>query len=105
MAQRVAIAMALARGSRFLFADEPTTGLDPTVAAQVADRVQGLAREGLGLLFITHDLRLAERIADQLLIIDGGEIVDRLSPRALGLARSPAAGRLRAAAARLEAGR
>ena len=63
MAQRVAIALALARGSRFLVADEPTTGLDAAVQRQLVHTFRRLADEGLGVLIVTHDLRwLARRL-------------------------------------------
>ena len=94
MAQRVGIALALARNSRFLLADEPTTGLDPTVQQVVVEGLAALARGGVGVLFITHDLRLAARFAHQLLILDEGRVVERLVPTALGQAASPAGRRL-----------
>ena len=94
MAQRVGIALTLARNSRFLLADEPTTGLDPTVQQVVVEGLAALARSGVGVLFITHDLRLAARFADSLLILDEGRVVERLEPRSLGAAQSPAGRRL-----------
>ncbi len=88
MAQRVAIAMALARGSRFLVADEPTTGLDPTVQAGLLARLRGLADAGLGLLLITHDLRALVDLADETVLIDQGRPVETLSAAALSASAS-----------------
>jgi len=79
MAQRVAIAQALARGSRFLLADEPTTGLDPTVQRGILDEIRVHAAEGIGVLFITHDLRILPGFADEVLVMEEGRVVERLS--------------------------
>jgi peptide/nickel transport system ATP-binding protein len=76
MAQRAAIAAAIARSARFLVADEPTTGLDPTVQREVLDELRRLADEGLGILFITHDLRILAGFADRVLVMDGGRVVE-----------------------------
>lgn len=86
MAQRASIALSIARGSRFLVADEPTTGLDPTVQEAILGEVLRLRDDGVGVLFITHDLRLVPRIADRLLVMHEGRIVeDRadVSPEAM----------------------
>ncbi|MCB9778156.1 MAG: ABC transporter ATP-binding protein [Alphaproteobacteria bacterium] len=90
-AQRATVALALARGSRFLLADEPTTGLDPTVQVGVLDRLRELADEGHGVLLISHDLRQVQRVADRILVMHGGRLVEELRPGELLAARSPAA--------------
>ena len=75
--QRVMIAMALANKPDILIADEPTTALDVTIQAQILDLLAELKREeGMGLLFITHDLNVVQRIADKVCVMKDGEIVE-----------------------------
>lgn len=104
MAQRACIALALARGSRFLLADEPTTGLDPTVQAGILDQLGQLATQGCGVLLITHDLRIVPRLADQVYVMDSGRFVDLLPATDLAQATSPAAQALVAATRRIAGG-
>lgn len=75
--QRLMIAMALALKPDVLIADEPTTALDVTVQAQILALLQGLQREtGMGLLIITHDLGVVSEIADRVVVMNDGEIVE-----------------------------
>ena len=76
--QRVMIAMALANKPDVLIADEPTTALDVTIQAQILDLLKDLKNsEGMGLLFITHDLGIVRRIADRVCVMQHGEIVEQ----------------------------
>jgi microcin C transport system ATP-binding protein len=75
--QRVMIAMALANTPDILIADEPTTALDVTIQAQILDLLKDLKdAEGMGLLFITHDLAIVRRIADRVFVMQQGEVVE-----------------------------
>jgi ABC-type glutathione transport system ATPase component len=107
MSQRVMIALALARGSRFLLADEPTSALDPTIAAEVLDALRGLVTSGIGILLVTHDLRVLPGLADELLVMDRGRIVEKAHPDALlrGQLTDPASARLLEATRRVAGGR
>ncbi len=75
--QRVMIAMALVNNPRLLIADEPTTALDVTIQAQILDLLRELReRHNLAVLFISHDLGVISRIADQVAVMYKGEIVE-----------------------------
>lgn len=78
--QRVAIARALAPSPRVLLCDEPTSALDPELAEEVVDVLSQLAREGTTMMMATHDLRLASRVADMVVFLDGGLIVESGPP-------------------------
>ncbi len=105
MAQRASIALALARGSRFLLADEPTTGLDPTVQEAILQELLALRdQEGVGLLFITHDLRIVPRLADRLYVMHAGSLVEDLPGDQLDQLTSQPARALWQATARIAGG-
>jgi len=75
--QRVMIAMALANGPDILIADEPTTALDVTIQAQILTLLADIQKEqGMGMLFITHNLGIVRRIADRVAVMKDGEIVE-----------------------------
>jgi microcin C transport system ATP-binding protein len=75
--QRVMIAMALANRPDLFIADEPTTALDVTVQAQILTLLKGLqARYGMAMLFITHDLGIVRRLADDVAVMQKGRIVE-----------------------------
>jgi oligopeptide/dipeptide ABC transporter ATP-binding protein len=84
MRQRVCIAMALAGGPRVLIADEPTTALDVTVQAEIVNLVQQLQRDsGLTVIWVTHDLALLARIADRVIVMYGGRVMEDAGARDL----------------------
>ena len=103
MAQRVVIAQALARGSRFLLADEPTSGLDPEIAARILALLRGLADAGVGVLWVTHDMRLLTQ-ADRVVVMAKGKVVERLKPTELQDAKASATRELLTATARIAGG-
>lgn len=74
--QRVAIARALAMSPRVLLCDEPTSALDPELALEVVDVLSRLADEGTTMVIATHDLRLASRIARNVVFLEGGLVVE-----------------------------
>ncbi|WP_105382783.1 amino acid ABC transporter ATP-binding protein [Neorhizobium alkalisoli] len=74
--QRVAIARALAPSPRVLLCDEPTSALDPELAAEVVEVLAKLAREGTTMVMATHDLRLASKIARDVVFLEAGRIVE-----------------------------
>ncbi len=88
MAQRVAIAQVLARGSAFLVADEPMTGLDATIQQRLVRVLRGLADEGLGVLVVTHDLGLIRGVADRVHLMDAGRRIETWSGEALAQGRA-----------------
>ena len=82
--QRVMIAMALMCGPELLIADEPTTALDVTVQAELLDLLRDIQAEfGLGLVFISHDMGLVARIADHVIVMYAGDIVEAGSVQAV----------------------
>lgn len=74
--QRVAIARALAPSPRVLLCDEPTSALDPELAAEVVDVLSNLANEGTTMVIATHDLRLASKIANNVVFLEAGNVVE-----------------------------
>ena len=84
MERRLVVAMALVHGPRVLFLDEPTTGLDPEVRADMWTEISRLSREqGLTILLTTHYLEEADNLASQLAIVDRGRVVAEGAPEAL----------------------
>lgn len=78
--QRVGIARALALEPDLLLFDEPTSALDPELVGEVLDVIRQLAREGRTMVIVTHEIRFARDVADQVLFIDGGVVVERGRP-------------------------
>ena len=83
MQRRLDIAMALLHRPQVLFLDEPTTGLDPEVRAEMWRVILEMAREGLSILLTTHYLEEADRLASELAIVDRGRVVAGGTPDAL----------------------
>ena len=77
MRQRVAIAVAIAAEPELLIADEPTTAVDVTVQARLIELLDRMTQDGMGMLLVTHDLRVAASLADRVLVMYGGTIVER----------------------------
>ena len=90
MGQRAMIAMMLIAGPELLIADEPTSALDVTVQLQVLGILDVLVRErGMGLIFISHDLRLVSSFCDRVLVMYAGRVVEEIAAVDLHQARHP----------------
>ena len=81
--QRVAIARALAMDPQLMLFDEPTSALDPELVGEVLAVMQDLARSGMTMVVVTHELGFAREVGDQLTFMDGGRIVEQGDPRAV----------------------
>jgi len=80
--QRVAIARALAMRPRIMLFDEPTSALDPEMIKEVLDVMVELAAEGMTMVVVTHEMGFARTVADRVVFMDRGEIVESAPPRA-----------------------
>ena len=78
--QRVAIARALAMHPQIMFYDEPTSALDPTMVTEVKNVIRHLAEDGMTMLVVTHEMRLARDISTRVLYMDQGEIYEQGTP-------------------------
>ena len=79
--QRVAIARALAMDPKLMLFDEPTSALDPEMVNEVLDVMVTLARAGMTMVVVTHEMGFAREVADQLVFMDGGVVVEHGPPR------------------------
>jgi polar amino acid transport system ATP-binding protein len=79
--QRVAIARALAMEPKLMLFDEPTSALDPELVGEVLDVMRQLAQGGMTMVVVTHEMGFAREVADQLVFMDGGVVVERGNPR------------------------
>jgi glutamate transport system ATP-binding protein len=90
--QRVAIARALAMEPKLMLFDEPTSALDPEMIREVLDVMRQLARDGMTMIVVTHEMGFAREVCDRIVFIDAGEIVEEGPPdEFFSAARSPRA--------------
>jgi polar amino acid transport system ATP-binding protein len=79
--QRVAIARALAMDPKLMLFDEPTSALDPELVGDVLDVMKALAKSGMTMIVVTHEMGFAREVADSLVFMDGGVVVESGDPR------------------------
>jgi polar amino acid transport system ATP-binding protein len=79
--QRVAIARALAMRPKLMLFDEPTSALDPELVGEVLDVMRGLAADGMTMVVVTHEIGFAREVADTLVFMDGGVVVESGDPK------------------------
>ena len=79
--QRVAIARALAMQPRIMLFDEPTSALDPEMINEVLDVMTDLAKEGITMMVVTHEMGFAKRVAHRVIFMDAGQIVEAATPQ------------------------
>lgn len=78
--QRVGIARALAMEPKVMLFDEPTSALDPELVGEVLKVMKDLAQEGMTMIVVTHEMRFAQEVADEVVFMDGGVVVERNKP-------------------------
>lgn len=78
--QRVAIARSLCMNPRVMLFDEPTSALDPEMISEVLDTMISLAEEGMTMICVTHEMGFAKTVADRVLFMDAGEIIEQAPP-------------------------
>ncbi|MBQ6347513.1 MAG: ATP-binding cassette domain-containing protein, partial [Clostridia bacterium] len=79
--QRVAIARAMAMDPEVLLFDEPTSALDPEMVGEVLDVMKQLAREGMTMVVVTHEMGFAREVGDRVIFMDGGRIIEEGAPQ------------------------
>jgi len=79
--QRAAIARALCMQPRLMLFDEPTSALDPEMIKEVLDVMIGLAQDGMTMLVVTHEMGFAKEVADRIVFMDEGQIVEAKAPK------------------------
>src|ERR1700753_3471671 len=79
--QRVAIARALTMNPKVMLFDEPTSALDPEMVKEVLDTMVDLAREGMTMLVVTHEMGFAREVANRIVFMDAGQIIESNTPR------------------------
>ncbi|MDO5440824.1 MAG: amino acid ABC transporter ATP-binding protein [Erysipelotrichaceae bacterium] len=78
--QRVAIARSLALNPKYMLFDEPTSALDPEMVCEVLEVMQDLAKKGMGMIVVTHEMGFAKNLADRIVFLENGEIVEEDKP-------------------------
>ena len=78
--QRVAIARALCMAPKIMLFDEPTSALDPEMVKEVLDTMVGLADDGMTMLVVTHEMGFARQVADRVIFMDAGQIIEMNTP-------------------------
>jgi ABC-type polar amino acid transport system ATPase subunit len=78
--QRVAIARSLCMEPKVMLFDEPTSALDPEMVSEVLDTMIELAKSGMTMICVTHEMGFARQVADRIIFMDGGEIVEQNTP-------------------------
>ena len=81
--QRVAIARALAMRPKIMLFDEPTSALDPEMVGEVLDVMRSLAKEGMTMVIVTHEMGFAREVGDRVLFVDDGRILEQGTPEAV----------------------
>jgi polar amino acid transport system ATP-binding protein len=81
--QRVAIARALAMQPKLMLFDEPTSALDPELVGEVLDVMRGLAEDGMTMVVVTHEMGFAREVADTVVFMDGGVVVEKGDPESV----------------------
>jgi polar amino acid transport system ATP-binding protein len=81
--QRVAIARALAMNPDIMLFDEPTSALDPELVGEVLNVMKDLANEGMTMVVVTHEMSFAREVADTVIFMDGGKIVEEDVPEVI----------------------
>ena len=79
--QRVAIARSLCMSPKIMLFDEPTSALDPEMVKEVLDTMVGLAEEGMTMLCVTHEMGFAKQVANRVIFMDQGQIIEQNSPK------------------------
>ncbi len=100
--QRVAIARALAMQPEIMLFDEATSALDPELIGEVLEVIGGLAREGMTMVLVTHEMAFAQEVADRIVMLDQGQIVEQGPPSQI--LRAPVEPRTQSFLARFRAG-
>ena len=81
--QRIAIVRALCMEPDVMLFDEPTSALDPEMVGEVLDVMKSLAREGMTMVVVTHEMGFAREVGDRVIFMDGGRILEEGSPDAI----------------------